>query len=114
MYINIDEQLLAFRGRCPFRMYIPNKPAKYGLKIIMMCDNDSKYMINAIPYIGRATVTVGLPLGEYFVKELTRPLHGSNRNITTDNWFSSIPLAKALLCEPYKLTIVCTLRSNKK
>ena len=29
----IDEQLVAFRGRCPFRMYIPSKPGKYGLKI---------------------------------------------------------------------------------
>ena len=25
-------QLVAFRGRCPFRQYIPSKPAKYGLK----------------------------------------------------------------------------------
>lgn len=29
----IDEMLDAFRGRCSFRQYIPNKPAKYGLKI---------------------------------------------------------------------------------
>lgn len=93
-------------------MYIPNKPAKYGLKIVMMCENGTKYMSNAIPYIGKATDIGGLPLGEHFVKELTRPHHGSNRNITT--WFTSIPLAKSLLCEPYKLTIVATLRSNKK
>ena len=29
----IDEQLLGFRGRCPFRMYIPSKPNKYGIKL---------------------------------------------------------------------------------
>lgn len=35
-HLTIDEQLLGFRGRCPFRMYIPNKPNKYGIKIPMM------------------------------------------------------------------------------
>jgi hypothetical protein len=32
-YMTLDEQLLAFRGRCGFRMFIPNKPAKYGIKL---------------------------------------------------------------------------------
>ena len=27
-HVTVDEQLLAFRGRCSFRMFIPNKPAK--------------------------------------------------------------------------------------
>ncbi|KAJ8928432.1 hypothetical protein NQ314_019021 [Rhamnusium bicolor] len=30
----IDEMLVGFRGRCKFKMYIPNKPGKYGLKIM--------------------------------------------------------------------------------
>jgi len=53
--ITIDEQLLAFRGRCGFRMHIPNKPAKYGIKIMMACDARSKFMLNAIPYLGKYT-----------------------------------------------------------
>lgn len=112
--VTIDEQLLAFRGRCKFRMYIPNKPAKYGLKLEMLCDSGTKYMIDCAPYLGTGTDTGGLPLGEYFVKELTRSIHGTNRNVTMDNWFTSIPLAKQLLLEPYRLTIVGTLRSNKR
>lgn len=112
--VTIDEQLLAFRGRCKFRMYIPNKPAKYGVKLEMMCDSGTRYMVDSMPYLGKATNTGGLPLGEYFVKELTRSIHGTNRNVTMDNWFTSVPLAKQLLQQPYKLTIVGTLRSNKK
>ena len=27
-HLTVDEQLLSFRGKCVFRMYIPNKPAK--------------------------------------------------------------------------------------
>lgn len=112
--VTIDEQLLGFRGRCSFRMYIPNKPNKYGIKIPMMCDSGTNYMVNAMPYIGKATNTDGLPLGEYYLKELSRPIHGTNRNITCDNWFTSIPVAKSLLLEPYKLTVVGTVRSNKR
>lgn len=113
-HLTIDEQLLAFRGRCSFRMYIPNKPSKYGIKIVMVCDSGTSYMINAVPYLGRGTETNGVPLGEYYVKELTKPVHGSCRNITCDNWFTSIPLAQSLLQEPYKLTLVGTIRSNKR
>lgn len=113
-YLTIDEQLLGFRGRCPFRIYIPNKPNKYGIKIVMVVDNSTKYMVDAEPYLGSCTKTDGLPLGEYFVKKLTRTVHGTNRNITMDNWFTSVPLAKSLLKEPYKLTLVGTLRANKR
>ncbi|GBO99332.1 hypothetical protein EVAR_91866_1 [Eumeta japonica] len=41
-YITVDEQLVGFRGRCPFRMYIPNKPNKYGLKLVMVADSSTK------------------------------------------------------------------------
>lgn len=112
--VTVDEQLLAFRGRCKFRMYIPNKPDKYGIKLGMMCDSGTRYMVNSIPYLGKSTNTGGLPLGEYFVKELTHSIHGSNRNVTMDNWFTSVPLAKKLLQQPYKLTLVGTLRANKR
>ncbi|KAL1276358.1 hypothetical protein QQF64_035981 [Cirrhinus molitorella] len=30
--VTVDECLLGFRGRCPFKQYMPSKPAKYGLK----------------------------------------------------------------------------------
>ena len=61
-FITIDKQLLAFRGRCPFRMFIPNKPATYGIKIVMACDSGTKYMVDASPYLGKGTKTNGLPL----------------------------------------------------
>ncbi|CAG5015609.1 unnamed protein product [Parnassius apollo] len=77
-YIIIDEQLVGFRGRCPFRMYIPNKPNKYGLKFIMMADSNTKYLCNAIPYLGKGTNPGTEPLASYLVKEITKPIHGSN------------------------------------
>ncbi|XP_066962208.1 piggyBac transposable element-derived protein 4-like [Macrobrachium rosenbergii] len=43
--LTVDEQLLGFRGRCPFRMYIPIKPAKYGIKLVLINDSKTKYLL---------------------------------------------------------------------
>lgn len=50
---------------------------------------------------------------KFFVKKLSETIHGSNQNITIDNWFNSVPLATLLLDHPYKLTIVGTLCKDK-
>ncbi|XP_013198532.2 piggyBac transposable element-derived protein 4 [Amyelois transitella] len=107
----IDEQLLGFRGRCPFRMYIPSKPDKYGIKLLMFCDAKTYYMINSIIYTGKDSTPRGIPVAEYYALELSTSIHGTNRNITYDNWFTSIPTAQKLLSK--KVTTVGTLKKNK-
>ncbi|GFT41406.1 DDE_Tnp_1_7 domain-containing protein [Nephila pilipes] len=72
------------------------------------------YMVNAIPYLGSHTQTKGIPFASYFVKESTRSIQGTNRNITTNNWFASISLAEKLLMTPINLTIVGTLKKNER
>jgi hypothetical protein len=102
-----------FRGSCPFRVYIQNKPDKYGIKIMTLCDGKSFYMVNAIPYTGRVEESADESVPAYYVRTLTEPIHGTNRNVTCDNWFSFIPLAESLLTD-HKITIVGTLRKNKR
>ena len=111
--LTFDEQL-GFRGNCPFRMYIPNKPAKYGIKLVLICDSETTYMLGAIPYLGKEGTTPqdGVNLGHYYTKELTKPYHGTNRNVTTDNWFTSVPLITDLLYN-CGMTLVGTVRGNK-
>ncbi|KAJ8953129.1 hypothetical protein NQ318_017156, partial [Aromia moschata] len=60
--------LQTFRCRCSFRVYIPSKPNRYGIKI--------------------------------------------RRNVTVDNFFTSIDLAAKLLHE-HQLIMIGTLRKNK-
>ena len=110
--ICVDEQLVPFRGRCGFRQYILSKPAKYGLKIWWACDSDTSYPLKGEVNLGRQP---GEPRevgkGARVVKQLTYPWRNSGRNVTADNFFSSIPLATDLLQDG--LTYVGTLRSNK-
>lgn len=46
------------------------------------------------------------------VERLSQHIYGSNRNVTTDNWFTSIELAESL--KTNKLTFLGTIRKNKR
>ena len=103
-HVTVDEQLIPFRGRCIFRTYIANKPAKYGIKIFMVNDSDTAYCINAIPYLGADSrqsspeEMQGKSAGEYFTMKLIEPIVDTpGRTICLDNWFTSLDLAKTLL-----------------
>lgn len=95
--VTIDEKL-GFRGRCGFLQYIPNKPNKYGIKIYALVDSQVYYLYNLEIYTGFQ------PEGSnrlsnspsYVVLRLCEPIYQSGRNVTADNWFTSIPLIDEL------------------
>jgi hypothetical protein len=49
--VTVDEQLITFRGRSGFKVYIPSKPGKYGMKVWMLCDAETGYCMNLQPYV---------------------------------------------------------------
>ena len=51
--ITIDEQLFPTKSRCRFTLHIPNKPDKFGVKFWLAIDMESKYILSAIPYLGK-------------------------------------------------------------
>lgn len=112
-YTTIDEMLHPFRGRCSFIQYIPSKPAKYGIKMYALCDAKTFYTSNIEIYCGKQ------PEGPYalsnapteIVKRLIPPIENSNRNLTTDNYYTSMPLAEELLRK--NITLLGTLKKNK-
>ncbi|XP_070291843.1 piggyBac transposable element-derived protein 4-like, partial [Salvelinus sp. IW2-2015] len=53
--VTVDEQLVPFRGRCPFRQYMPSEPAKCGIKIWVACDAQSSYAWKMQVYTGKPT-----------------------------------------------------------
>uniref|UniRef100_A0A8C4PWH1 PiggyBac transposable element-derived protein domain-containing protein n=1 Tax=Eptatretus burgeri TaxID=7764 RepID=A0A8C4PWH1_EPTBU len=109
--VMVDEQLVPFRGRCKFIQYVPSKPAKYGIKIFWLCDSKTSYALDGIAYMGkRPGQDAQRNLGLNIVQQLSSTLRNTGRNIITDSFFTSVPLAKALLEK--RLTLVGMLRQN--
>lgn len=115
----VDEMLVPFRGRCSFKMYMPKKPNKYGIKVQCLTDARTHYLLNAYIYTGKGCdgkclteqERKNLLIPTQAVLTLAKPHLHSNRNITTDNWYSSVELSKELLKKG--LTTVGTLKKNK-
>jgi len=51
--MTVDEQLVAFRGKCPMRQYMKSKPAKYGIKVWAAADVKTSYLYNLQVYTGK-------------------------------------------------------------
>lgn len=110
--VTIDEQLVCFRGKCPFRQYIKSKPGRYGIKIWAAADVKTSYLCNLQVYTGKAAGSQPeRNQGFRVVSDLVEPFEGSWRGITTDNFFTSVPLANYLLSKG--LTLLGTVRKNK-
>ena len=99
-----------FRGRCSFVQYIPSKPAKYGVKIFALYDAKTFHTSNLEIYCGKQPdgpfATTNTPID--IVKRLVSPIENSNRNLTIDNWYTSVPLADYLLTK--KITVLGTMK----
>ncbi|GBP19814.1 PiggyBac transposable element-derived protein 4 [Eumeta japonica] len=73
------------------------------------------YVLNIELYAGKQ------PEGPYqfsnaasdVVKRLITPISGTGRNLTIDNWYTSVPLTNDL-AKNYKISVVGTIRKNKK
>lgn len=108
----VDEQLVTFRGRCSFKVYMPSKPGKYGIKIWTLCDSTTFYCCNMEVYLGKRGNAPEKQQGQRVVKDLTDMWKNSGRCVTTDNFFTDITLAEELLDS--KIFLVGTVRKNRR
>ncbi|XP_073510840.1 uncharacterized protein [Phyllobates terribilis] len=112
-YITVDEQLFPSKTRCPFTQYMPSKPDKYGHKYWLAVDKRSKYLANGFPYLGKDdTRRAEDRFADHVVMKLLDPFLKKGRNVTTDNYFTSVKLAKQLKSKG--TTIVGTLNKIRR
>ncbi|CAI5694730.1 unnamed protein product [Oreochromis niloticus] len=113
LHITVDEQLFPSKTRCCFLQYIASKPDKFGIKFWVACDLKSKYICNVLPYLGKdPNRPSGERLSENVVMRLMEPFLDKGRNVTTDNFFTSLSLAQKLLRR--KTTILGTVNKIRR
>ena len=111
--ITIDEQLFLFRSHTQFTQYTPSTPAKYGIKVFWACNASNVYPLQNQIYTGKLTDGPRqVNVGKQTVLNLVSLNKGSGRNDTTDNFFTTMELAKVL--SSWNMTLIATVRKNKR
>ncbi|XP_049450308.1 piggyBac transposable element-derived protein 4-like [Epinephelus fuscoguttatus] len=105
----VDEQLVAFKGCCSFKQYMPNKPARNGIKVWTLVDVSTSYAWNMAIYSGKEGASREVGQRERVVLQMTQGLKG--RTVTTDNVFTSYGLGAELLQR--KMAMVGMVRKSK-
>ena len=87
-FVTVDEQLFPSKCRCPFTQFMASK---YGQKYWLAVDKDSKYVVNGFPYVGRDEArSRDERVSDQVVMRLLKPYLNKGRNVTTENYFTSI------------------------
>ncbi|XP_033359529.1 piggyBac transposable element-derived protein 4-like [Bombus vosnesenskii] len=111
----IDESLVPYKGRCYFKQFIPSKRSRFGIKIFVLCDCRTNYVLDFIIYTGKkteisqSTSTIGI--SGNVVMTLLQPYFEKGHTLITDNWYTS-PRLYTLLHE-HKTNAFGTVRKNR-
>ena len=115
--LTVDESLLLFKGRLVFKQYIPAKRSRFGIKIYLLCESDSGFMLNFEFHSSKndhnlfAEHASTLSLSERIVVHLSERFLDQGHRVFADNWFSSARLASYLLSRSTYFT--GTVRPNR-
>ena len=95
--ISIHDCMIPWRGHLSFRQFITSKPIRFGIKVWVLADSESKYIYRQQLYIGRnpgERAEVGL--ATRVVKELGIGLESFSHHLYTDNLYTSVDLYQYL------------------
>lgn len=91
----IDESLMLFKGRVAFKQYILSKHHRFGVKLFVLCDCETGFILDTIVYLATdiniQEARPGDPMGMSgnIVKVMMEPYLGSGHILYTDNWYTS-------------------------
>lgn len=112
----IDESLILYKGRLSFKQFIRTKRHRFGIKIFVLTDVETNYVLDFIIYTGSSTriqeADADLGISGNIVATLMEPYLGLGHNLYTDNWYTSPILANYLHMN--KTNICGTVRKNRR
>ncbi|XP_066955684.1 piggyBac transposable element-derived protein 4-like [Macrobrachium rosenbergii] len=115
--VSIDESMIGMRNRFGYIQYMPNKRhSRYGIKKFELFEADVGYVFHTDLYSGRDFYASGSEKGlshtvVMSILEKSRLLN-KGYHLVTDNFYTKVPLAEALL--ENKTSLTGTIRINSK
>jgi hypothetical protein len=111
----IDESMVLFKGRLMFKQYIRTTRHKSGIKLYVLCDCETRYVLHFIVYTGAQTEMESIPklaVSSGIVATLMKPYLNKGHSLYTDNYYTS-PTLSAFLFD-CKTDSCGTVRLNRK
>jgi hypothetical protein len=110
----IVESMVLFKGRLMFKQYIETKIHKFGIKLYMLCDCETGFVLDLIVYTGAQTEMESVPelgVSGGIVATLMKPYLNKGHSYA-DNYYTSPTLSASLF--DCKTNSCGTVRLNRK
>ena len=93
MYKRQDESLVLFKGRLVFKQYIKTKRNHFGIKLFVLCDTKTGFILDFITYTGQSTeladtFNLGISLAAVTTL-LSLDYLNKGHTVFVDNWYTS-------------------------
>lgn len=112
----IDESLVLWKGRLSFKQFIKTKRHRFGIKLFVLCDVETDYILDFIIYTGAETNLLpcdkNIGISGTVVMTLMEPYLKKGHNLYTDNWYTTPILCEHLFVK--KTTLTGTVRKNRR
>ena len=112
--LSLDESLIRAFGRMKFKLRIITKAARYGIKLNVITDAITAYVLKVIVYTGKTTYqdsNEDMKKTVQVVKALCEPFSGTFRTVYIDRFYTSIDVRKEL--DKMDLFVTGTVMKNR-
>ena len=104
--------MIHFNSRLAFRQYLPAKPIKWGVKVLVLAESDTGYLSRFQVYTGREPGGQERGLTHRVVTDLVDHLYGQYTQVYFDNFYTSTDLLSYLKVR--QMYACGTVRSNHR
>ena len=113
--LSLDETLIRSFGRMKFKVRIITKAARYGIKVYVITDAATSYVLRVLIYTGKYTyyesMDDSLKKTVQVVKSLCQPFANTHRTVYVDRFYTSVDLLKEL--RKMNLYVTGTVMKNR-
>lgn len=113
--LSLDETLIRAFGRIKFKVRIVTKAARYGIKVYVITDAVTAFVLRVVIYTGKTTYNAAESEERlktvHVVSRLVEPFVGTYRTVYVDRFYTSLDLLKSLAEK--KLYITGTMLGNR-